>query len=100
VLSVIGASSRGFADPGGDPVERYLRAVPRSWENVYLSELRHTVVAYGNDPALLRRIDATGRVLHRRVALRELRNLLMPPRPRGREVVDLRPWGFGPVPEA
>jgi len=100
VLSVIGASGRGFADAGGDPVERYLRAVPLSWENVYLSELRQTVVACGNDQALLRRIDATGRALDRRAALRELRNLLMRPRPRDRDVVDLRPWGFGPVPEA
>jgi glutamate dehydrogenase len=34
------------------------------------------------------------------VALRELRNLRFPPRRQGRGQVDLRPWGFGPVPES
>lgn len=100
VLRVIGATSRGFADTTGDPIDRYLRAVPRSWEKVYLGELRRTVVEHGGDPALLRRIDATDRALNRRVALRELRNLLFPPRRGGRGEVDLRPWGFGPVPES
>ena len=100
VLQVIGATSRGFADTTGDPIDRYLRAVPRTWEKVYLGELRRTVVEHGADRDLLRRIDAADRALNRRVALRELRHLLLPPHRPGRGEVDLRPWGFGPVPES
>lgn len=101
VLKVIGASTDSFRESKGDPIERYLRAVPSSWEKVYLTELRWTAERHGNDPRLLARIDATGRALRRRVAMRELRNLLLPQRKRlGRGETDLRPWGYGPVPDS
>lgn len=99
VLKVIGVSARGFRVTEGDPIAAYLRAVPNSWEKVYLGELRRTVQLHGADPALLRRIDAAGRALNRRVALRELRRHLLPRRSATRATTDLRPWGLGPVPE-
>src|SRR5690606_31296538 len=68
VLKVLGAPIRGFRAVDGDPITRYLDAVPRSWEKVYLHELRAMIVQHGGDPLLLRRIESAHRKHHRRVA--------------------------------
>ena len=100
ILKVIGASTASFLNADGDPIDRYLRAVPHSQEKVFLEELRRTVKEHGADPELLRRIAATDRAVNRRMALRALRNLIMPRRPRTRHDIDVQPWGYDPVPES
>jgi hypothetical protein len=100
VLKVIGASTASFLDPGGDPIDRYLQAVPYSQEKVFLDELRRTVLQHGADPGLLRRIAAADRAISRRAALRGLRNLMLPRRPRTHQDVDVLPWGFDALPES
>jgi hypothetical protein len=100
VLKVIGASTSSFLDPGGDPIDRYLQAVPHSQEKTFLDEFRRTVLQHGADPGLLRRIATADRAISRRAALRGLRNLLLPRRPRTHRDVDVLPWGFDALPES
>jgi hypothetical protein len=101
VLRVLDAPMRGFSTHEGDPIAQYLEAVPRTWEKIYLNELRLMVERQGNNPELLREIDATYRKLSRRVAIRELRTRLFPTVRRAtRQTIDLRPWGLGPVPDS
>ena len=96
-LQLYGLPMRGFRSSEGDPVDRYLRGMRKKPQRAFFSEFSQSVRRHAKDPTMITRVEAAGRALARREALRKLWKLFAPakPAPDIRDG-DLRPEGFGP----